>query len=51
MSIIDEQNILGNPALAQATRPGSDVLLSDYAFGGNAYEQQTYEMMGNARGG
>ena len=51
MGIITEQNILGDPALAQATRPGSDVLLSAYAFGGNAYEQQTYEMMGDARGG
>ena len=51
MGIITEQNILGDPALAQATRPGSDVLLSDYAFGGNAYEQQMYEIMGNARGG
>ena len=32
MSIIDEQNILGNPALATATRPGKSTLAADYSF-------------------
>ena len=32
MSIIDEQNILGNSALATATRPGSSMPARDYSF-------------------
>ena len=32
MSILSKQNILGNPALVGATRPGKDTLASIYAF-------------------
>ena len=32
MGILSEQNILGNPALAIATRPGADTAAADYAF-------------------
>jgi len=32
MGILSEQNILGNPALAITTRPGSDTAAADYAF-------------------
>ena len=32
MGILSEQNILGNPALAIATRPGADTVAADYAF-------------------
>jgi len=53
MSIINEQNILGNPDLATATRSGSDVTIADYSFGtiSGLYEKVVHEMMGNARGG
>ena len=53
MSIINEQNILGNPDLATATRSGSDVTIDDYSFGtiSGLYEKVVHEMMGNARGG
>ena len=53
MSIINEQNILGNPELATATRPGSDITIADYSFGtiSGLYEKIVHEMMGNARGG
>ena len=51
MSIITEQNILGNSELATATRPGSGTVAANYAFSNGGYEQQLYEMMGNARGG
>ena len=32
MGILSEQNILGNPTLSLATRPGSDESAADYAF-------------------
>ena len=53
MSIINEQNILGNPELADANRPGSDVTIADYSFGtmSNVYEKILHEAMGLARGG
>jgi hypothetical protein len=51
MSIITEQNILGNPELATATRPGKGTIAAKYAFSNGGYEQELYEMMGNARGG
>ena len=53
MSIINEQNILGNPDLALATRPGSDVTIADYSFGtmSGLYEKVVHEAMGLARGG
>ena len=53
MSIINEQNILGNPELADAFRPGSDVTIADYSFGtlSNVYEKILHEAMGLARGG
>ena len=51
MSIINEQNILGNPDLVTATRPGSDVTIADYSFRGGLYEKAEHEMMGLARGG
>ena len=53
MSIINEQNILGNPELADANRPGSDVTIADYSFGtmSGLYEKIVHEAMGLARGG
>ena len=51
MSIINEQNILGNPELAGATRPGSSVTLASYSFTTGGYEKVLYEALGNARGG
>ena len=53
MSIINEQNILGNPDLATATRPGSDITIADYSFGtmSGLYEKIVHEAMGLARGG
>jgi len=51
MSILQEQNILGNSELAGATRPGSDQLVSSYSFSNRNFEMQSYEMMGLARGG
>ena len=51
MSILQEQNILGNPELAGATRPGSDQLVSNYSFSNRNFEMQSYQMMSLARGG
>ena len=51
MSILSEQNILGNAALAGAVRPGLETLVTNYSFSNRNYEQTTYEMMANARGG
>ena len=53
MSIINEQNILGNPELADVSRPGSDVTIADYSFGTGSglYEKIMHEAMGLARGG
>ena len=53
MSIIEEQNILGNPDLAGASRPGSNVSIADYSFATASmeYEKNTYVMMGTDRGG
>tara|TARA_Y100000310_G_C20489010_1_gene718218 strand:- start:64 stop:918 length:855 start_codon:yes stop_codon:yes gene_type:complete len=50
MAIINEQNILGNPELANALRPGTGNSAANYAFGNSRPEMQMYEMMGNARG-
>ena len=51
MSIKSEQNILGDSALANITRPGLDTLVAHYSFSNKSYEQMTYEAMANARGG
>jgi len=51
MSILNEQNILGNPELAGTLRPGFDTLATSYSFSNRNYEQTTYEMLSNARGG
>ena len=54
MSIINEQNILGNPSLALAARVGSGMgSVADYSFANQAdmWEKNLYEAMGNSRGG
>ena len=51
MSILSEQNILGDPELAQTTRPGLADLVASYSFSNQNYEMMIYEAMSNARGG
>ena len=46
MSIITEQNILGNPMLGDATRPGSGVAVASYAFSNTNYEMSQYKLAG-----
>ena len=50
MSILSEQNILGNPELAQTQRPGLADLVADYSFSNQNYEMMMYEAMSTARG-
>ena len=53
MSIITEQNILGNPELALAVRPAGEVTISDYSFAtlSTLYEKNLHKAMSNSRGG
>jgi hypothetical protein len=46
MSILTEQNILGNPELATATRPGKGTIAAKYAFSNGGYEMSQYKMAG-----
>ena len=51
MSIITEQNILGDSSLAGETRPGTSGSVAHYAFSNRNYEMQMYDMMDSAKGG
>ena len=44
MNIITEQNILGNPELAEATRPGKGTIAAKFAFSNGGYEMNKYKV-------
>ena len=51
MSIITEQNILGEPSMAQAQRPGSDQTAASYAFSTKNARANTEEYLAGSLGG